>query len=76
MREKIPYCKAITAKDLYNLHVGELVFMKKIKAEGKILDLFDFKPDIEKQLSTPLDEISDFFLMMQSNLLEKYSMIF
>ena len=62
MRKAIPYQKAITTLDVYNLRVCALMLMKKIKAEGKSLDLFDFKPDIEKQLFTPLRKISDDFL--------------
>ena len=38
------------------------MLMKKIKAEGKTLETFDFKPDIQEKLFTPLDKITHDFL--------------
>ena len=36
--------------------------MKQIKVEGKTLETFDFSPDVQKQIFTPIDNISDNFL--------------
>ena len=60
--KKLPYRKGITSQDVYNVKIFTLLLTKQIKAEGKTLDSFDFKPDAEKQLFTSLDDISDDFL--------------
>ena len=62
MRKALPDRKSITSQEVYNVRVRALMLMKKIKAEGKTLESFDFKPDVEKQMFTPLDEITHDFL--------------
>ena len=62
MRKALPYCKAISAQDVYNVRVSAIILMKNIETEGKTLDSFELKPDVQKQLFTPLDNISDDFL--------------
>ena len=62
MRKALLSRKSITSQEVYNIRVRALVLMKKIKAEVKTLETFDFKPDVQKQLFTPLDEISHDFL--------------
>ena len=62
MRKALPDRKSITSQDIYNVRVRANMLMKKLQAEGKSLDQFDFKPDVSKQLFTSLDDISDDFL--------------
>ena len=62
MRKSLPDRKSITSQEVYNVRVRALMLMKKIKAEGKTLGSFYFKPDIQKQLFKPLDEITHDFL--------------
>ena len=62
MRKVLPERKSITSQDVYNVRIRALLLMKQIKAEGKTLETFDFKPDIQKQLFKPLDEVSHDFL--------------
>ena len=62
MRKVLPSRKSISAQEVYNVRVRAKLLMKQISAEGKTLETFDFKPDVQKQLFTPLDDISDDFL--------------
>ena len=62
MRKVLPSRKSISAQEVYNVCVRAKLLMKQISAEGKTLETFDFKPDVQKQLFTPLDDISDDFL--------------
>ena len=59
---------------MYNVRVRALLLMNQIKAKEKILKPFDFKPDVEKKLFTPFNDISHDFLMKLQNLQEKYFM--
>ena len=62
MRKVLPSRKSISSQEVYNVRVRAKLLMKQISAEGKTLETFDFKPDIQKQLFTPLDDITDDFL--------------
>ena len=59
MRKALPNRKAITSRDVWNVRIRANMLMRKIKADGKDLNKFEFKPDVQKELFTPLDEITD-----------------
>ena len=59
MRKALPNRKAIRPIDVCNVRIRANMLMRKIKAEGKDFNTFEFKPDVQKELFTPLDEITD-----------------
>ena len=59
MKQVLPGRKAIFPQEIYNVCIRAKMLMKDLQSKGQLLKHFIFKPDVTKELFTPLDELTD-----------------
>ena len=59
MKQVLPRRVSISAKEIYNVRVRENILKKKLNMNNHSLVEFEFSPDIESDLFTPLDQATN-----------------
>ena len=59
MKKYMPKRKAILPSNVCNIRVRAKMLMKDLQSKGQLLDHYQFKPDVAKELFTPFDQITE-----------------